>query len=146
MLGTHLNVASRKVNQGRQRARTIASIMEPEIDMEPGATIIGYFAVTNRGDVVCDGPACIIAGSYKTMKDYLAKSKAKPPGTIRIIKTRFEEILAGMRFGAAYAFDAESYGRFLPLAREEGMALGDADFTPDKAGVARFLTITPTGA
>ena len=120
--------------------------MGPEIDMERDTIIIGYFAATNRGDVVCDGPACIIAGSYKTMKDYLAKSKTKPPGTIRIVKTRFGEILAGMRMGAAYSFDAESYGRFLPLARETGMNLDDADFTPEKAGDVRFLTITPTGA
>ena len=37
--------------------------------MNKDETIIGYFAATNRGDVICDGPACIIAGSYKTMKD-----------------------------------------------------------------------------
>ena len=117
-----------------------------EIDMERGEVIIGYFAVTNRGDVVCDGPACIIAGSYKTMKDYLAKSMTKPPGKIKIIKTRFGEIMAGMRYGAAYAFDVESYGRFLPLAREVGMDLRDVDVTPDKAGDISFLTITPTGA
>jgi hypothetical protein len=120
--------------------------MRPGIDMERGVATIGYFAATNRGDVVCDGPACIIAGSYKTMKDYLAKSKTRPPGKIKIIKTRFGEILAGMRMGAAYSFDAESYGRFLPLAREEGMNFDDVDFTPDKAGDVRFLTITPKGA
>jgi len=112
--------------------------------MNRDATIIGYFAATSRGDVVCDGPACIIAGSYKTMKDYLAKSNAKPPGTVKIIKTRFGEILAVMRFGAAYAFDAESYGRFLPPAREAGMAFEDVDFTAEKPGDIRFLTILPT--
>jgi hypothetical protein len=111
--------------------------------MNRDETIIGYFAATSLGDVVCDGPACIIAGSYKTMKNYLAISKAKPPGTIKIIKTRFGEILSGMRLGAAYSFDAESYGRFLPLAQEVGMDFGEVDFTPEKAGEVRFLTITP---
>jgi hypothetical protein len=114
--------------------------------MNKDETIIGYFAATNRGDVICDGPACIIAGSYKTMKDYLAKSKTKPPGTVKIIKTRFGEILSGMRLGGAYSFDAESYGRFLPLAQEVGMNFGDVDFTPDKPGDVQFLTITPRRA
>jgi len=115
-------------------------------EMNKDETIIGYFAATNRGDVICDGPACIIAGSYKTMKDYLAKSKTKPPGTVKIIKTRFGEILSGMRLGGAYSFDSESYGRFLPLAQEVGMNFGDVDFTPDKPGDVQFLTITPTRA
>jgi hypothetical protein len=85
--------------------------------MNKDETIIGYFAATNMGDVVCDGPACIIAGSYKTMKDYLATSKTKPRGTVKIIKTRFGEILSGMRLGAAYSFDAESYSRFFCAPR-----------------------------
>ena len=111
--------------------------------MNKDETIIGYFAATNMGDVVCDGPACIIAGSYKTMKDYLATSKTKPRGTVKIIKTRFGEILSGMRFGAAYSFDAESYSRFLPLAQEQGMDFGNVDFTPEKVGEIRFLSVTP---
>ena len=80
------------------------------------------------------------------MKDYLSKSKTKPPGKVKIIKARFGEILSGMRLGGAYSFDAESYGRFLPLAREQGMNFGEADFTPDKPGDIKFLTITPTRA
>ena len=113
--------------------------------MDRDANIIGYFAVTKRGDVVCDGAACIIAGSYKTMKEYLAKSKTKPPGKIKIMKTRFGEISSGMRMGGAYSFDAESYGRFLPLAREAGMDCDNEDFTPDQSNEVKFLTITPTG-
>lgn len=103
--------------------------------------IIGYFAVTKRGDVVCDGPACIIAGSYKTLKDYLDRSKVKPPGKVKILKTRFGEIVSGMRMGGAYSFDEEAYGRFLTLAREEGMGFEDVDFTPDRPGEIKFLTI-----
>ncbi|MGK0186089.1 MAG: hypothetical protein ACI9R3_001872 [Verrucomicrobiales bacterium] len=113
--------------------------------MDRDANIIGYFAATKRGDVVCDGAACIIAGSYKTMKEYLAISKTKPPGKIKIIKTRFGEISSGMRRGGAYSFDAESYGRFLPLAREAGMSCDDVDFSTDEASEVKFLTITPTG-
>ena len=112
--------------------------------MHGDETIIGYFAATKRGDAVCDGPACIIAGSYKTMKEYLASSQNKPPGKVKIMKTRFCEILSGMRMGGAYSFDAESYGRFLPLARDEGMDCEDADFRPDKEGDVKFMTIMPT--
>ena len=104
-------------------------------------TIIGYFAATKHGDVVCDGPACIIAGSYKTMKDYLARSKVKPPGKVKILKTRFGEIVSGMRVGGAYSFDEEAYGKFLNLAREEGMRFEDVDSTPDRPGEIKFLTI-----
>ena len=39
--------------------------------MDGDDNMIGYFAATNRGDVICDRPACIIAGSYKTMKGSL---------------------------------------------------------------------------
>jgi hypothetical protein len=109
--------------------------------MDRDFTIIGYFGATKRGDVVCDGPACIIAGSYKTMKEYLARSMVKPPGKVKIIKTRFGEIVSGMRRGGAYSFDEESYGRFLTLAREEGMGFEDVDFTPDRPGEIKFLTI-----
>ena len=112
--------------------------------MNGDLTVIGYFGATNRGDVVCDGPACIIAGSYKTMKRYLAISRDKPPGKVKITKTRFGEILSGLRMGGAYSFDEESYGRFLPLALEEGMELEDLDFTPDHPGDIKFLTITLT--
>lgn len=112
--------------------------------MDRDTTIIGYFAASKRGDVVCEGPACIIAGSYKTMKEYLTKSKTKPPGKVKIIKTRFAEVLSGMRLGGAYSFDEESYCRFLPLAREEGMEFEDLDFTPDKPGDIKFVTISQT--
>lgn len=115
--------------------------------MEKDATIIGYFGATRQGDVVCDGSACIIAGSYKRMKEYLAKSESKPQGKVKIVKTRFGEIVSGMRLGAAYAFDAESYGRFRPLAREEGLlCCEEVDFTPDREGEVKFLTITPIGS
>jgi hypothetical protein len=36
-------------------------------------SIIGYFAFTRNGHVACDGTACLVAGSYKSMKDFLAK-------------------------------------------------------------------------
>ena len=109
--------------------------------MESALKTIGYFAVTSRGEVVCDGPACIIAGSYKTMQKYLAMSRAKPPGKLKIIKTRFGEIMRGIKMGGVYSFDEESYGTFLILAREDGMPCDDLDFTPDRPGEIKFVTL-----
>lgn len=45
---------------------------------------------------------------------------------------------AGTEPGAAYAFDEESYGRFLPLGKGAGLALADADFSRHKQ---RFFTV-----
>jgi hypothetical protein len=70
------------------------------------------------------------------MRQYLSELGAKGGHTIR--KTRFGEIMRGLSLGAAYAFDEESYGRFLPLGREAGLALADADFSRRKG---RFFTV-----
>ena len=53
-------------------------------------------------------------------------------------KTRFGEIMKGLSLGAAYAFDQEAYGRFLPLGRQAGLALAEADFSRHKE---RFFTV-----
>jgi len=60
---------------------------------------------------------------------------------VKIIKTRFGEIVSGMRMGGVYSFDEEAYGRFLTLAREEGIGFEDVDFTPDRPDEIKFLTI-----
>lgn len=111
--------------------------------MERELVVVGYIGATRQGNVVCDGPACLVAGSYKTMKEYIARSTSKPPGKIKISRTRFGEVFSGMRLGGVYAFDKESYARFLPLAREEGLKLEDADFTPDESDQVKFLSIFP---
>ena len=61
------------------------------------------------------------------MRQYLLQLGAKGSHTIR--KTRFGEIMRGLRLGAAYAFDEASYARFLPLGKAAGLALSDADFS-----------------
>ncbi len=70
------------------------------------------------------------------MRQYLSALGATVPHTVR--KTRFGEIMRGLSLGAAYAFDEESYGRFLPLGRAAGLALSDADFSHRKE---RFFTV-----
>ena len=70
------------------------------------------------------------------MRAYLAEMGAGGRHTIR--KTRFGEIMRGLSLGAAYAFDEDAYGRFLPLGRAAGLALADADFRRHKQ---RFFTV-----
>ncbi len=70
------------------------------------------------------------------MRQYLLEIGAQSSHTVR--KTRFGEIMRGLSLGAAYAFDEESYGRFLPLGRAAGLTLSDADFSRRKE---RFFTV-----
>ena len=107
--------------------------------------VIGYFAYASPMQVVCTGKACVIAGSEQSMKDYL--QEIDPEGAKRrtIRKTRFGEILQGMRLGGAYAFDEESYARFYPLARTEGLNVAEADFKAAHQSGDRFFTVQLIG-
>ena len=90
--------------------------------------VIGYFAYLSSGEVVCTGSACVISGSESAMRQYIAELHPEGSDRHTVRKTRFGEIVQGLRLGAAYAFDEESYGRFLPLGRQEGLALAEGDF------------------
>jgi hypothetical protein len=82
--------------------------------IKEASKVIGYFSHTSS-DVFCDGDACIIAGSEELMRTYLQKLGSGSERDV-IRKTRFGEIVEGLRRGGAYAFDEESYKRFLHLA------------------------------
>ena len=82
--------------------------------------VMGYFAYTSFGEVLCDGDACIIGGTEEKMRFYLDKM-AKDKDKFIIKKTRFGKIMDGIEKGAAYAFDEDSYLRFLPLASKFGV-------------------------
>ena len=82
--------------------------------------VIGYFSYTDFGEVCCDGDACVIAGTERNMRTYInrmAKSNQKDI----IKKTRFGEIINGLRQGGAYAFDEKSYNKFYDLAMANGI-------------------------
>ena len=81
--------------------------------------IIGWFSYCNTGTVFCDEDACIIAGSRGLMETYINNMNNDVSNNLnRVIKkTRFEEIFQGLKAGAAYAFDKESYSRFLPIMK-----------------------------
>jgi hypothetical protein len=106
----------------------------PKVEMK----VIGYFAYSSPEAVVCSGKACVISGSESAMRQYISEQKPKGGKRHTIRKTRFGEIMQGLSLGAAYAFDEESYGRFLPLGRQAGLALADANFKKHKK---RFLTV-----
>ena len=103
--------------------------------------VIGFFAYRTKAEVVCSDEACVIAGSHAAMKDYIVELFSDGLERTTIRKTRFGEILQGMKIGADYAFDEESYSRFYPLAIEEGLNAPKIDFKKDMKDGDRFLVI-----
>ncbi len=106
--------------------------------------VIGYFAYLSASEIACDEDACLIAGTEAAMRRYLRISNPKSMDRYTLKKTRFGEIKKGMSLGGAYAFDEESYGRFYPLALEDGMAVPAADFTAATTDEIKFMTVKPT--
>ena len=92
-------------------------------------TVLGFIAIL-RGtiNVLCDGDSCIVTGSEKRMKEYIATFATEPKAQYRITKARYGHVLQVMKMGGAYSFDQESFSRFGPLAREDGIDV--VDFTP----------------
>jgi hypothetical protein len=67
----------------------------------------------------------VIAGSHKALTRYISKLIGDNPVNYSIKKTRYSEILQGMRMGGVYAFDNKAYNKFLPLAKADGMPLAE---------------------
>ena len=95
---------------------------------------IGYFAVRDM-NVVCDGDGCIIAGSVEKLS-HIIQRHHEDVRTYDIRPTTFAEIWQGIQLGAAYCFDEEAYGRFLPPAQAAGLPLVEQDFSdPGPTGI-----------
>ena len=108
--------------------------------------VVGYFSYFPGNEAVCtDGVACVISGSQEKMQQYLSEMAINKGEQATIKKTRFGEILKGLRLGAAYAFDEESYGRFYPLARSEGLDVSEPTVFQNKKENDRFLTVKLAG-
>lgn len=106
--------------------------------------VIGYFALAAPTEVVCTGnkgDACVISGSVRAMKAYLKEIDPYEQKKHTVKKTRFGEILRGLKLGAAYGFDEESYKKFYPLARKEGLLVGEGNFNEMKDKGFRFFTV-----
>ena len=110
--------------------------------------IIGYFAFTSPTEVVCTGErgdACVISGSVRAMKAFITEINPDEQKKHIVKKTRFGEILRGLKLGAAYAFDEESYKRFYSLAKIEGLPVAEADFDEMRSKGFRFFTVQLKG-
>lgn len=104
--------------------------------------VIGFFSYTSPNEVLCtDGAACIIAGSEKSMEKYIKELDPNKQKTRTIRKTRFGEIMKGLRLGAAYSFDKDAYNKFYPLAKEEGLYVKIANFDEQELKGNRFFTV-----
>mgnify|MGYP001247206939 CR=1 FL=1 len=98
------------------------------------AKVIGYFAYASQTEVVCDGDACVVAGSDADLRTYISELGVADGVSHTLKKTRYGEIMRGMNLGAAYAFDEVAYNRFYPLARREGYDFGPEDFSATGPG------------
>ena len=110
--------------------------------------VVGYFSYDDSGKVFCTPEnACIISGSEELAKTYLRKMDSKNIARVTIKKIRCGEIMDAMEEGTKYAFDRESYDRFLPIARVEGMKnlLSGDVFLNEQATGLDFLTVELTG-
>ncbi len=65
----------------------------------------------------------MIAGSQQAMNRYIVNMASDKISRYTIKKTRYGEILQGMRLGAAYAFDKKAYDKFFLFAKNDGMNL-----------------------
>jgi hypothetical protein len=92
--------------------------------------VIGYFAFRiGSMNIVCDGDACLIADSEGALRGYISKLMGEGVTGYRIKKTRYEEIIQGMRLGGVYAFDEGAYNRFLKVAKADGSKM--VEFKPE---------------
>jgi hypothetical protein len=113
---------------------------------ERDSKVVGYFAYASPVEVVCSDTACVIAGSEAAMREFLAGMHTTGVMRHTIRKTRFGEILTGMRSGAPYAFDEVAYARFFPLALEAGLPVAQVDFAAARDRGERFIKLQPYGA
>lgn len=92
--------------------------------------VVGFIAVALKNiSVLCSGDSCVVMGSEKAMKDFVATDTVRSDVGYRITKARYGHVLQAMKMGAAYSFTEESFARFCPLAREDGFKI--MDFTPE---------------
>lgn len=104
--------------------------------MSPTHILIGYIAALQL-NVLCDGNACIVMGSKFKFRVHLTNNPQTCNKEYVLKKAWFDDILTGIQFGAAYAFDQDAYRLFYPLAQRAGLDLKQEDFsTPPPADLS----------
>jgi len=90
--------------------------------MSSGANkIIGYFSYTKSGNVFCDGDSCIILNSKKLIRKLLQTKASIDLEQDLIKKTTFGEVIKGIKLGASYILDKDSYNIFHTIAKTNAM-------------------------
>ena len=104
--------------------------------------VIGHFSYTPDRQVFCDDDACVIAGSEENLRSYLQEMLGDDSRDI-IKKTRYGEIIEGLRQGGAYAFDEEAYHRFEQCcnSNEIEIPLSDKPSSSDKSAQLSFVRV-----
>ena len=99
---------------------------------ETGREVVGYFAIRKgTKSILCDGDACVIAGSQKALNSYILNLAGDNSSQYSVKKTRYREIFQGMRMGGVYTFDKRAYNKFLPLAKADGMNPAEFEMEDD---------------
>lgn len=76
------------------------------------------------------------------MRTFLSRLVGGSSSRFIVKKTRFGEVLTGLRLGAAYAFDEEACNRFFPLAQQHGLGLGPEEFSdPGPPGAVHLVRV-----
>jgi hypothetical protein len=91
------------------------------VDLSISHKIVGYFAYSKKGYAFCDGDACIISGTEALMFSYSKAMLSNDKNKNIVKKTKFGEIISGLKQGGAYAFDKEAYLKFFLLAEKYGL-------------------------
>lgn len=83
--------------------------------------VVGVYAYFGPGKVFLYENGCVVAGSEQLITQYMRSLANETVKGMTISKLRFGEIYEGLKTGAAYAFDKQSYSRFYSLARRAGV-------------------------
>ena len=102
--------------------------------------VVGFFA-SDGINILCDGDACIIAGSASAGQQMLERGPARRQTVMAVRRTTFAEIWQGLQLGGAYAFDERAYAVFRPLANRAGVALAAEDFSDPGPTGLHFLRV-----
>lgn len=127
-------MARRKRKQGKQRSE----------DRRGADPVVGYFALHGM-EVVCDGDACVIAGTTRNLHKAIALCDPQGAITYSVRRTTASEILYCMwLFGADYALDALAYQRFLAPGQAAGLPIGPEDFSEPTPTGLHFVLLQPS--
>ena len=103
--------------------------------------VVGYLAILAKGKLMAAGEGCLVLGSKNAMRCHLHEAVPDLVANAKIRKTRFGDIMGALYRGGTYAFDQQSYDRFLPLAQAERLGVRSVDFEEMKRKGFDFVTV-----